>query len=410
MPSIKISNSTVRNLTPGPKPAFYWDEGLPGFGIKVTPKGKKVYVCQYRPGGGAQSPSRRMSIGNHGHLTPEQARAVAKKVLGEVATGADPAHERQLRRQQITVSQLCDRYLQEACATKKQSTLDTDRGRIERHIKPLLGRKRVPDVTRADVKQFLHDVATGKTVADIPTGPHGRARVSGGKGTATRTVGLLGSIFTYACDLELIDTNPVRGIKRFPDRKMERFLGESELMDLGAALEAAESDGLNPQALNIIRLLIFTGARKGEIEKLRWREVNAANGLLCLEDSKTGQKVIRLNAPAMQLISGLPRIDESEFVFPALKGVGHYTGTPKVWREVRKRAGSEDLRLQDLRHSYASMAASIGASLPIIGALLGHRSAATTQRYTHFAPDPIKTMSDAVGKRMSDALYARRTR
>lgn len=410
MPSIKISNSTVRSLAPSSKPVFYWDESLPGFGVKVTPKGKKVYVCQYRPGGGAQSPTRRMSIGSHGALTPEEARTIAKRLLGEVATGANPAEERQLKRRQLTVTELCDRYLEEACGAKKQSTVDTDRGRIERHIKPLLGRKRVPDVSRADVKQFLNDVATGKTAADLRTRPHGRARVAGGKGTATRTVGLLGSIFTYACDLELIDANPVRGIKRFPDRKMERFLSENELMVLGEALDEAESAGLNPHAIAVIRLLIFTGARKGEIEKLKWREVDVQNGLLSLEDSKTGQKTIRLNPPARQLLTNLERIDDCQFVFPSVRGNGHYTGTSKVWREVRRRAGYDDLRLHDLRHSFASMAASIGASLPIIGALLGHRNAATTQRYTHFSADPLQSMSDAVGKRMSDALQARRAR
>lgn len=409
IPRIKLTASSVRALEAVDKPQFYWDDALAGFGVKVTPKGKKVFVCQYRAGGGSSNPTRRMTIGGFGHLTPDQARTEAKRILGQVATGGDPAEEVQLKRREITVAQLCDKYLEgEACAAKKRSTVSTDKGRIERHIKPLLGSKKVSSVSRGDVKKFLHDVAEGRTAADIKTGKFGRARITGGRGTATRTVGLLGSIFTYACDLEIIETNPVRGIKRFPDRKMDRFLNERELTNLGAALADAEKKGHNPHALNIIRLLVFTGARRGEIETLKWREVDPENGLLNLEDSKTGQKTIRLNAPALQLLVGLPRFDESEFVFPAIKSTGHYTGTPKVWRDIREDAGFMDLRLHDLRHSFASMALRIGASLPVIGALLGHKNPATTQRYAHLSDDPLRSLSDAVGKRMSDALHASR--
>ena len=407
MPTIKITNATVRELDAAEKPIFYWDEALSGFGVKVTPKGKKVYVCQYRPGGGAKTTARRMTIGTHGILTSEQARQAAKRLLAEVAVGADPAAARNRKREEMTVGELCDQYLLAGCGAKKPSTIATDKGRIERHIKPLLGRKKLSDVTRADIKQFLVDVANGKTAADLKTGKHGRARVSGGKGTATRTVGLLGGIFSFACDLEVIEANPVRGIKRFQDRRMERFLSEEEIVALGHALREAEDSGRNRQATNIIRLLILTGARRAEIEKLTWHEVDLPNRVLKLDDSKTGQKVIRLSSPAAQLLSEIPSGTNSNFVFPATRGEGHFTGTPKVWRNIRESVGMPTLRIHDLRHSYASLAAGLGAGLPLIGALLGQKSASTTQRYVHFSNDPLQSMNDGVGNRVANALQLR---
>jgi integrase len=408
MAKIRIAKPSVDAAKPGLQDALFWDDQLKGFGLKVTPKGKKVYVCQYRVGGGAAGKTRRMTLGAHGALTPEQARSVAKQILGAAANGGDPAADKQGKRKQIDVAELCNRYLEGGCGTKKASTIATDRGRIERHIKPLLGRKKVADITRADIKRFLQDVATGKTAADIKTGKYGRARVTGGKGTASRTLGLLGGIFAYAIDMGHIEINPVHGVKRFADHKNDRFLSENELVQLGDALRQAVAAGENYAGIAIIRLLIFTGARKGEIESLKWREIDFERGLLRLEDSKTGQKIVALNAGTLEILAALPRIDNSEYVFPACKGEsrGHFQGVPKVWRKVRSLAGLENLRLHDLRHSFASIAVSAGASLPIVGALLGHRDAATTQRYAHLSDDPVRSVSDAVSRRLKDALRA----
>lgn len=406
MGTIRISKTTVDSVKPSQRDVFFWDEQLKGFGLKVTPKGKKVYVCQYRVGGGAAGISRRQTIGAHGVLTPDGARAAAKQILGLAASGSDPAQEKQLKRKQITVAVLCDRYLAEGCGTKKPSTLATDKGRIERHIKPLLGRKKVPDVTRADIKRFLQDVAAGKTAVDVRTGKYGRARVSGGCGTASRTVGLLGGIFSFARDLELISVNPVQGVTRFADKRNNRFLSQNELVALGSAMRDSLTAGDNPAGVTIIRLLIFTGARKGEIEQLKWSEVDFEHRVLRLADSKTGQKILPLNSGALALLAECPRHEGSDFVFPAQKGRGHYVGTPKVWRRIRVAAGLPDVRLHDLRHSFASLAVSMGASLPMIGALLGHKNSVTTQRYAHLSDEPIRAVSDGVSKRIDDALEA----
>lgn len=384
---------------------FLWDGDLKGFGIKIAKGGRKSYVCKYRVGSGRTAPTRRMTIGAHGSpWTIDQARAEARKILGRAANGEDPAKEKQDEKKQITVSQLCDQYLEHGIGTKKESTIATDRGRIDRHIKPLLGKKKIPDVTRADIKRFLNDIANGKTSVDVKTGLRGRAIVRGGKGAASRTVGLLGGIFSYAFDCGLIEINPVRGVKRFADKKGERFLSQKELVALGKALRDGTEVGLNPYAIAILKLLIFTGARKGEIESLQWSAVDFDSSYLRLADSKTGQKSIPLNAGALEILSKLSRLEGSQYVFPALRSDGYYRGTPKVWRIVRSNAGLENVRLHDLRHSFASIAVSGGASLPIIGALLGHTNAATTQRYAHLHDDPLKAATETVGGKIAAAL------
>lgn len=401
----KLTKSKIDAAKPQHEDYFLWDGDLKGFGIKIAKGGRKSYVCKYRVGNGRTAPSRRMTIGAHGSpWTVDQGRAEARKLLGRAANGEDPAKEKQDEKKQITVAQLCDLYLESGVGTKKASTIATDRGRIERHIKPLLGRKKVPDVTRADIKRFLQDVANGKTSTDQKTGLRGRAIVKGGKGTATRTVGLLGGIFSYAFDCGLIEINPVHGVKRFADRKGQRYLSQQELVALGQALADAEERGLNTHALTILKLLVFTGARKGEIETLRWDAVDFEGGYLRLADSKTGQKAIPLNAGALEILSKIAILEGSPFVFPAHRSEGHYEGTPKVWRIVRSIAGLEDVRLHDLRHSFASIAVSGGASLPIIGALLGHTDSATTQRYTHLHDDPLKAASEAVGSKIAAAM------
>jgi len=385
---------------------FLWDGDLKGFGIKISKGGRKSYVCKYRVGNGRTAPTRRMTIGAHGSpWTVDHARAEARKILGRAANGEDPAKEKQDIKKQITVAQLCDEYLEHGTGTKKASTLVTDRGRIERHIKPLLGKKKVPSVTRADIKRFLQDVANGKTSADIRTGLRGRAIVRGGKGTASRTVGLLGGIFSYAFDCGLIEINPVRGVKRFADKKGHRYLSQMELVALGQAFRNGLQQGLNPQAIAILKLLIFTGARKGEIETLNWEEVEFEGGYLKLADSKTGQKAIPLNSGALQILTDTPRTEVSPFVFPARRSDGYYQGTPKVWKIIREMAGIEDVRLHDLRHSFASVAVSGGASLPIIGALLGHLDSATTQRYAHLQDDPLKAATESIGSKLAASLF-----
>ncbi len=239
---VKITKRTVDAASPGKRDTFLWDTEVIGFGLKVTPVGNRVYILQYRIG----RRLRRYTIGKHGSpWTPEEARREAKRLRGLIAAGTDPADEKTKARGELNVAALCDLYLSEGCTTKKPSTVATDTSRIERHIKPLLGRKGVRSVTRADIERFQRDVAAGKTAADVRTKPHGRAIVRGGKGAAVRAVAVLGAIFTFAVQRDLHPDNPVRGVKLYKGEKKERFLSPAELAQLGNALSTAHHEGEN---------------------------------------------------------------------------------------------------------------------------------------------------------------------
>jgi integrase len=360
-----------------------------------------VYVLKARISG----KPRWLTIGRHGApWTPEKARREAQRLLGEIAAGHDPAAAREDARRDLTIAELCDLYLAEGCMTKKASTLTIDRGRIERHIKPLLGKKHVQTLTRADVQRFLHDIAAGKTAADIKTGSRGRAIVKGGKGTAGKAVALMGAIFTFAIDRGLRPDNPAHGIKTFQTKKLERFLSQSELAHLGEALAAAEAEGVNTVAVAAIRFLVLSGVRKSEALLLKWDEVDFERSCLRLADSKTGAKTVALGAAALSLLDSLPRFENNPHVFPGSVSGGPFVGLPKIWYRIRERADLQDVRLHDLRHHFASTGAASGDSLLIIGKLLGHRSAATTQRYAHLSDDPVRAAANRISDQIANAM------
>ncbi len=400
----KITNRSVAAATPGERDSYLWDSDLPGFGLKVTPTGHKVFLVQYRLGG-RRGRTRRVTIGKHGApWTPDKARKAAKRTLGQVAAGEDPAEEKSEARRDLSIAELCDLYMREGVATKKPSTLAVDRGRIERHIKPLLGRRRLRALTRGEIERFMQDVAAGKTAADIKTGARGRAIVKGGRGTASKAVALLGSILTFAVDHKLRPDNPARGVKRYRDQKCERFLAPAELARLGAVLAAVEQDGENPSVVAAIRLLTLTGCRKSEILGLRWAQVDWERACIRFPESKTGAKSLPLGAPALELLAAIPRIEGCPYVLPASIGNGHFVGLQKAWSRIRAKAALEDVRLHDLRHSFAAAGAAGGDSLLMIGALLGHRDPTTTSRYAHLADDPLKEAADRISGSIAAAM------
>jgi integrase len=399
----RITKRTVDALKAAAKEFVHWDSELTGFGVRVRTTGSKSFVAVYRTGG-RNTPLRRVTIGAVGKIEPDKAREEAKAIIRQAELGHDRAAEKAKARAEMTFDKICDLYLAEGCETKKPSTIATDAGRIERHIKPLLGKKRIGEITRADVERFMRDVANGKTAADEKTKAHGRAIVEGGKGTATRTVGLLGGIMSFAVARQLRQDNPVRGVKRYQDKKGETFLSASQLAKVGAALTALEADGANPSAIAIIRLLAFTGARKSEIAVLRWSEVDFDRGYLRLEDSKTGAKVIPIGAPACEVLASVPVLDGTNYVFPAASGGRHFQGVEKIWRSVREAAGFPTLRLHDLRHSFASVGLARGDALAVIGAILGHADVKTTSRYAHLADDPVRRAADEISRSVHAAF------
>jgi integrase len=398
----------VRALGPG---EIVWDAAVAGFGARRQRGTAVTYFVKYRTANGRQ---RWQVIGRHGVLTPDEARDKAKVILGTVIDGADPAADKHAARKAKTVSELCDLYLADAeagrlltrrKAAKKASTLATDRGRIERHIKPLLGRMAVAAVDRSDIERFMHAVAEGETRAKIKTKTRGLARVRGGKGTASRTVGLLGAIFTYAARHRMRTDNPVHGVMRFADGRRERRLTDDEYAALGAALRQGEGEKIWPAAIGAARFLALTGWRSGEALALRWPDIDLGRRTARLEDTKTGLSVRPLSHAACDVLRSLPRISTGELVFPATRGKGRMVGFPKLWARTAKLGKlPADVTPHVLRHSFASLAGDLGYSEPTIAALVGHKGHSITSRYVHSADAVLLAAADAVANRTAELM------
>jgi integrase len=404
----KITKRTVDSLAASASgEAVLWDAEVKGFGIRARESGGKSYILHYRVGTGRGAPLRKLTIGKHGSpWTVETARAEAKRLLAEVAAGRDPAMARQADRKALTFDELIDLYLAEGVSHKKPSTLKADRGRIQHHLRPLLGKLRADRIARADVERMRNAVTAGKTAQKIEDGekrPSGSV-AKGGKGVAAQSVTLVGAIFAFAVERGLCADNPARGVKKAPVRKVERFLSEAEIARLAAALDAETERTGNPYPSAAIRLLLLTGCRRGEIVNLCWEHVDFERECLRLPDSKTGAKVVYLNAPARALLQELPRMAGNSRVIPGMRAESASAAIDNVWPSVRKAGGIADVRLHDLRHSFASVGAAGGLSLPIIGALLGHKNAMTTARYAHLSADPLRAANDAVGARIAAAM------
>jgi integrase len=397
----RLTKRAVDGLGPGSPDYFVWDDELPGFGVRVWPSGRKVYVAQYRAAGR----TRRFKLGVHGVLTVEEARRLAKSALGDVARGDNPAEERATMRKSLTVKELCAVYLDAAergriagkgGKPKKAATLYIDRGRVARHIVPLLGTRLVRDLTPADINRFVRDVADGKTAAVEKTGLRGKAIVTGGLGTAARAVGLLGSILTFAVAEGVIETSPARGIKRPPDRRRERRLTPEEYRRLAVALAAAEADCETWQGVTGAWVLALTGCRLGEIVGLKWAEVDDARGCFRLAETKEGASVRPIGRPAFDVLAERER--NGQFVLPAVRGGGAFGGMPGFWRRLMNRTELPDVTPHTLRHSFASVAGDLGYTENTIAAMLGHAAGTVTSRYVHHLDAVLIAAADKVAR------------
>lgn len=249
----------------------------------------------------------------------------------------------------------------------------------------------------------MRDVADGKTAVDERTKLRGRAIVRGGTGTANKAVALLGAIYSFAVDRGLVDTNPVTGVKRYREGRRERYLSVAELERLGNAIQAAAQKEL-PGALTAIRLLALTGARRGEILNARWENVDFERSILILPDSKTGYKVLLWGAAALDVLKNAVRIEDNPYICPGASPNKPLVNIQKPWTRIRGNAGLSDVRLHDLRHSFASVSAAGGDSLLVIGKLLGHTQPSTMQRYAHLADDPLKAAADRTSTRIDTMM------
>ena len=400
----KLTKRFVDALKPVQQDTLYRDADLKGFALRAKPSGARTWLVQYRNSAGR---TRKLALGKVGVLTPDEARQRAVKALGRVADGEDPSATRHAQRADLTVAQLVERYLTEGRASKpakKASSWASDASNLRRHALPLLGRKQLAALTTDDIQKFQRDVTEGKTSADEKTRKRGRAIVKGGPAAAARATVVLAAMLQWAVEQKLRADNPGKGIKLNKPKRRERFLSGVELARLGDAFAKAELRGLNRNSLAILRLLVLTGARRNEIASLRWEHVDFERKALRLPESKTGSKIVPLGAPALAVLNGMPRKKGSPWVFPAARGKGHHVGMPGVWRKLRAAARLKDVRMHDLRHGFASVAVADGGSLYLVGKVLGHTQAATTQRYAHLQLDPVRAVADRTSRKIAGAL------
>jgi integrase len=380
-----IGNLTKRAIDAAAPGTTIWDGLFPGFGLRTTSSGVKSFILKYRHVGR----QRFMTIGRYGVLTPEEARREARRLLGLVAAGGDPAGEKARAQESATLADFAPRYAAEFSAHhKKPTSQENDRFHFKGYLIPAFGDARLDAISKSDVARWY-------------------ARLSDRAVTANRCIALLSHVYTVAARWgEVPDgMNPCRGLVKYKETARKRFLSPDETARLGKALSDAEAAGDSPYPIAAIRLLMFTGARLNEILGLRWEWVDLDARQLRLPDSKTGAKSIALPAPAVEVLATLPRLAGNPHVICSLKNHGgRLFDLHGPWRRLLKAAEIEDLHVHDLRHSFASVAVAGGASLPLIGALLGHTQARTTQRYAHLQTDARLAAADAVGEAIAARL------
>ena len=367
-----LTERTVDALSGGGRDVIFWDPELPGFGLRIYPSGAKVFLAQGRGPRG----SRRVTVGRHGAVSADEARRQAALVLARIGSeeGPDSAPDAKAGAG-LTLADLAARYLREHVAARcKPNTARAYRKVIGRHLLPALDEIPIAALGREHVAELHH-------------------RLRATPAAANEVISVLSRMLNRAeaWDLLAAGSNPCRFVARFRARRPERFLTGEEFRRLGGALDALEAEGrLPPHPAAALRLLMLTGCRSSEVLTLAWADVHLRARELRLRDSKTGPRVIPLSAPAVTVLKGLPRVPGNPWVIPGRKPGTNLNHLGYYWRQVRQRAGLEDVRVHDLRHSFASRALALGESLSMIGKLLGHSKIQTTARYAHLARDSVK--------------------
>lgn len=379
----RLTKRVVDQIVPGDTEAIHWDDELRGFGVRVWPSGRKVYLAMTRVKGRL----RKITIGPHGPMTADQARVRAHEIISEAKAGRDPAKEIDQTRKAPTMKGLGERFLTEYVAVRcKPSTQGEYRRSVKLFINPRIGARKVSDIERRDIAELHYGLN------HIPY-------------QANRTLSVLSKMFNLAevWGLRPDGSNPCLHVKKYTERKRERFLSSDEFTALGKALREVEAEGSETQsAVNAIRLLMLTGCRLSEIMTLKWDYVKLGAHELRLPDSKTGTKVVHFGKAVADLLNAIEQIDGNPWVITGKKDGARLTDLQHPWRRIRARSGLDDVRIHDLRHSFASGALALGEGLPMIGKLLGHTQVQTTARYAHLADDPVKAaaarVSDAIGR------------
>ena len=388
----KITKRTVEAVEPAATPVFLWDDQLPGFGVKVLPNGQRRYLVKYRAGGGGRTaPQRWYTLGAHGGITAEQACDLAQQVLASVARGDDPQGDKFAFREAPTMAELWERYVTNHLPMKKRTSQMDDRQKWRDYVEPKIGRRKVNQVRRDEIDS-IH-----KSLADRPY-------------VANRVLALMSKLFNLAEKWEMRSdgSNPCRHVTKFKEYARDRYLTGDELVRLGAALrEGHATHTETPYMIAAIQLLLLTGARLNEVLKARWDWVDLDRRVINLPDSKTGKKPLFLSEQAVDVLKGLQALSTSQdcpYIIRGRTSDQPLTNLAKPWKRLCERAEIEGVRLHDLRHTAASIGVANGMSLPIIGRILGHTQARTTQRYAHVDIDPALAAADQIGGTVSAAL------
>jgi integrase len=384
----RITVAVVKALQPGD---VVQDSELKGFGVR-----RQRDVASYFVRKRVKGQLRRITIGRHGSpWTPETARKRAASLLQEIAAGDDPVAKRRAERMRgRPFDELADEFLSNHGMVVKPTTYAVYESIVRKQLKPYFKTRAMDSLTKADVIKF-HTAH-----ANQPR-------------TANHAVSVLSKMFAWAMDTERLEKreNPCGGIKRYREVKRQRFLSLAELKALGEAMQSMEEEGtLGLYVAAAVRMLLLTGARLREILTLQWEYVDLERGLLLLPDSKTGEKVITLNSQAVTLLKALPRLEKNPYVLPGQRTGQHLVNIRLPWLEICKKAKVRNVRIHDLRHSFASVAGASGGTLPLIGKLLGHHQAQTTSRYVHLAGNPVTELAERTGQTIADALGLERTR
>ncbi len=381
----KITKRLVEAAEVRDKDYIIFDSEIPGFGARILPSGRRSYLVQYR----ADRKFRRMSLGLHGILTTEKARAQAIKVLGRVKEGEDPASDRQQARSDLTVDDLGHRVIEEhALQHCKPRTVAGYRYYLKSYIHDRIGHLRVSEISRADIAKLHHDLRFAPIQAN-------------------RCLQFLSKAFNLAevWGLRPDGSNPCRHVAKYLEKKRERFLDAAELRRVGEVLRELEVEGVElSSAILAVRLLILTGCRLNEIMTLKWEHIDFTECVLRRPDSKTGAKIVHLGEPAIKYLKAAKRTESNPWVITGTLEGQRLSDLQPFWQRVRARAGLKDVRIHDLRHTFASVAVASGQGLPMIGKLLGHTQVQTTARYAHLAAEPIKNAANEVSKDLLRAL------
>jgi integrase len=413
---MKLTKRSVDALFPRQKQYIEYDTELKGFGVAVYPSGIKSWVCEYRPhGGGRGTAKKRVTLGKVTQLPPEQARKTAGDMLAAVRLGGDPALEKAERRASMTVGELIDFFdAQYVGPMLKPGTAVSHRIALEEL-------RRAHGVLKATALTRSHVATLHFRMADRPY-------------AANRAAAVWSKAFAWAAARGIVpeEHNPVKGLKKYREQGRERFLTLDELGRLGVALAEGETVGLpyevgdtkpnakhapktdkrrlklDPYAVAALRLLLLTGARLREILHAKWEQVDVGRGVIFLADSKTGKKPIYLSAAAQAVLATLPRLEANPYVIAGARDGAPRSDLKKPWAALTRAANLKGLRIHDLRHSFASFGTGASLGLPIIGKLLGHSQAATTNRYAHLDADPMRRAVETIGATISAAMEGKR--